>query len=420
MADPSEPSGDRSDDRLGERIGALKIDRNAPPAGRRPWLALPILLLAGFAVWWFILRGASAVTVETETVRRPPSVAAANSVLDASGYVTARREATVSAETTGKVIEVLVEEGMVVEKGQIVARLDDTIQSAQTDLARAQAQAARASLVEIEAQLRAARLERDRLRDLAERKLTSVASLDAAEANYDTLAARLETGRENVKVAERSVALAEDALADMIIRAPFGGVVVSKDAQPGEMISPVSAGGGFTRTGICTIVDMDSLEIEVDVNEAYIGRVTAGQRVSATLDAYPDWQIPAEVIAIVPTADRQKATVRVRIGFLERDERILRDMGANVAFLGSEAPTETQQEPQGVMVSAEALQSDDAGDFVWRVGNNVVLRRSVRLGGARDRDRVLVLEGLAVGDTIVRSSAEPLQDGQAIKATQNE
>ncbi|HWM29651.1 MAG TPA: efflux RND transporter periplasmic adaptor subunit [Woeseiaceae bacterium] len=417
MADPSTPAASRP----GDRIGELKIDRSAPPAaaGAWRWLVLPILLLAGFAVWWFFVRAASgAVAVETEIVRRPPSVAAANSVLDASGYVTARREATVSAETTGKVIEVLVEEGMVVEKGQVVARLDDTIQSAQTALARAQAESTRAALLETEAQLRAARLERDRLRDLAERKLTSVASLDAAEANYDALAARLETGRENVKVAVRNVELAEDTLSHTVIRAPFGGVVVSKDAQPGEMISPISAGGGFTRTGICTIVDMDSLEIEVDVNEAYIGRVTQGQRVSATLDAYPGWQIPAEVLAIVPTADRQKATVRVRIGFLERDQRILRDMGANVAFLGSEAPTAAEQEPQGVMVSSEALQSDDTGDFVWRVSDDAVERQSVRLSGARDRDRVLILEGLAVGDTIVRSSARPLTAGQSINANE--
>jgi RND family efflux transporter MFP subunit len=409
MAHPLDPS---------DRISQLKIDRSAPaPAGRGwLWLVLSILLVAGVAVSWFFLRAAGGTIVaEVETVRRPPSAAAANTVLDATGYVTARREATVSAETTGKVVEVLVEEGMVVEKGQIVARLDDTIQAAQTGLARAQAEASRAALLETEAQLRAARLERGRFRDLAERKLTSIASLDAAEAAYDALAARLETGRENVKVAERNVELSEDALAHTIIRAPFGGVVVSKDAQPGEMISPISAGGGFTRTGICTIVDMDSLEIEVDVNEAYIGRVRTGQRVSATLDAYPDWQIPAEVIAIVPTADRQKATVRVRIGFLERDSRILRDMGAKVAFLGVEAPTEPQQEIQGVMVSADALQADDAGDFVWRVSNEVVERRSVRLGGSRDRDRILVLEGLAVGDTIVRSSARPLQAGQKIR-----
>jgi len=410
MADPS--------DRLGDRIGELKIDRSSVPdgAGGRRWFVLPVLLLAGFAVWWFFLRGQSgAIAVETETVRRPPSIAAANSVLDASGYVTARREATVSAETTGKVVEVMVEEGMIVEAGQIVARLDDTIQQAQTQLARAQEQSARAGLVETEAQLRAARLERDRLRDLAGRKLTSVASLDAAEANYDALAARLETGRENVKVAERNVELSENSLAHTVIRAPFGGVVVSKDAQPGEMISPISAGGGFTRTGICTIVDMDSLEIEVDVNEAYIGRVTKGQRVSATLDAYPDWQIPAEVIAIVPTADRQKATVRVRIGFLQRDPRILRDMGAKVAFLGVEAPAERQDELQGVMVSRDALQSDDRGDFVWRISGEVVERQSVRIGGARDRERIPVLEGLSIGDTIVRSSDRPLQPGQKIR-----
>jgi len=410
MADPS--------DRLGDRIGELKIDRSGAQgaAGGWRWLVLPVLLLAAFAVWWFFLRAASgAVAVETETVRRPPSSASANSVLDASGYVTARREATVSAETTGKVVEVMVEEGMIVEAGQIVARLDDTIQQAQTQLARAQEQSARAGLVETEAQLRAVRLERDRLRDLAGRKLTSVASLDAAEANYDALAARLETGRENVKVAERNVELSENSLAHTVIRAPFGGVVVSKDAQPGEMISPISAGGGFTRTGICTIVDMDSLEIEVDVNEAYIGRVTKGQRVSATLDAYPDWQIPAEVIAIVPTADRQKATVRVRIGFLQRDPRILRDMGAKVAFLGVEAPAERQDELQGVMVSRDALQSDDRGDFVWRISGEVVERQSVRIGGARDRERIPVLEGLSIGDTIVRSSDRPLQPGQKIR-----
>jgi len=408
----------RPSDRLGDRIGELKIDRSGPPAagGGWRWVAGPAaLLLVGVAVWWFFLRAASgAVLVETETVRRPPSIASANSVLDASGYVTARREATVSAETTGKVVEVMVEEGMIVEAGQIVARLDDTIQQAQTQLARAQAQSARAGLVETEAQLRAARLERDRLRDLAERKLTSVASLDAAEANYDALAARLDTGRENVEVAERSVELSENSLAHTVIRAPFGGVVVSKDAQPGEMISPISAGGGFTRTGICTIVDMDSLEIEVDVNEAYIGRVTEGQRVSATLDAYPDWQIPAEVIAIVPTADRQKATVRVRIGFLERDPRVLRDMGAKVAFLGSEAPQGPTEEIRGVLVSRNALQTDDQGDFVWRVNGDVVERRSVRPGSGRDRERIPILEGLSVGDTIVRSSDRPLQPGQKI------
>jgi RND family efflux transporter MFP subunit len=323
----------------------------------------------------------------------------------------------VSSKVTGKVVEVFVEEGMRVEKDQVVAVLDDKTQQAQLSLAKARAEASRAALQEIEARLRNARLERDRLRNLAKRGLTSAASVDAAEATHDELAAGLETGRENVKVAERNVAVAEDLLSNMTIRAPFAGMVVSKNAQPGEMISPVSAGGGFTRTGICTIIDTDSLEIEVDVNEAYIQRVQPGQRVSATLDAYADWRIPAEVIAIIPTADRQKATVKVRIAFLERDERVLRDMGVKVAFLDADAPATPAtgpQGPRGVLIAAEALRSDSAGDFVWRIVDGAVERRAVQVSGQRDRERILVTSGLAPGDTIVRSSQSPLVAGQAI------
>lgn len=399
-----------------DRINALKIDRSAatPSGGGYRWsLLLPAVLIVLALGWWFVLRP-GAVLVEIDTARRPPSIAAASSVLDASGYVVARRQATVSSKLTGKVEEVLVEEGMRVEKGQIVARLDDATQQAQVHLAEAQADASQAALAEIEAQLRAARLERDRLREMAERELTSTASLDSAEAVYDALAAKLDTGKENVGVAMSNVALARDALDNMTIRAPFGGMVVSKNAQPGEMISPVSAGGGFTRTGICTIVDMDSLEIEVDVNEAYIQRVVSGQRVSATLDAYPDWQIPAEVIAIVPTADRQKATVRVRIGFLERDGRVLRDMGVKVAFLGSEAPAEQQQELPGVLIAREALHDDAGGAFVWRVSSGIVERRNVEVAGSLNRERVLVSHGLAVGDTVIRSAEGSLSAGQKV------
>ena len=406
MADPS------------DRISELRIDRNAPPASRGPWLWLVPLLLAaaGTTVWWFARADAGTVSVQVETAREVMSARAGAAVLDASGYVTARRQATVSAEVTGKVAEVFVEEGMRVEGGQVVARLDDTTQRAQLALAVARAESARAALEEIRAQLRVAKLERDRLRDLAARELTSVASVDAAEANYDALAARLAAGREEVEVAERSVALAREALDDMTIRAPFAGMVVSKDAQPGEMISPISAGGGFTRTGICTIVDMDSLEIEVDVNEAYIGRVRPGQRVTAILDAYPDWQIPSEVIAIVPTADRQKATVKVRIGLLERDERVLRDMGVKVSFLGVETAEGDVREPQGVTVSRDALHADGGGDFVWLLGDGEVVERApVRLGGARERSRVTVVEGLAAGDTVVRSSSGPLSSGQRVR-----
>jgi RND family efflux transporter MFP subunit len=406
MADPS------------DRISQLKIDRSAPPPERRAWLlpAIVAVVAAGALGWWLSVGTDSvAVLVETDVARKPPSVAAASSVLDASGYVVARRQATVSSKVTGKVREVFIEEGMRVEEGQVVATLDDTTQQAQLALAVAQADSSRAALAEIEAQLRNARLERNRLRDLAGRDLASKSSLDTAEAVYDELAARLETGRENVEVALSNVALAEDAVANMTIRAPFAGMVVTKNAQPGEMISPVSAGGGFTRTGICTIIDTDSLEIEVDVNESYIQRVTAGQRVSALLDAYPDWRIPAEVIAIVPTADRQKATVRVRIGFLERDERVLRDMGVKVSFLGGETQSAQAVEVQGVLVSGEALRSDGSGDFVWLVRRGAVERRSIVLGGARDRPQILVTSGLVVGDTVVRAADRPLTSGQAIR-----
>jgi len=400
-------------------INQLKIDRSAPAPGSRNTMSLVIVIVvvaaAAGLLWLLFGRGSGAVAVETDTARQPPSAAVASSVLDASGYVVARRQATVSSKVTGKVLQVFVEEGMRVEKDQVVATLDDATQRAQLAVAIAQAESSRATLAEYGARLRNARQERDRLRDLAARGLASQASLDAAEALHDELAARLETGRENVEVAESNVMLARDALSNMTIRAPFAGMVVTKNAQPGEMISPVSAGGGFTRTGICTIIDSDSLEIEVDVNEAYIQRVVAGQRVSAVLDAYPDWRIPAEVIAIIPTADRQKATVRVRIGFLERDQRILRDMGVKVSFLGSEIPQQTARTVPGVMIAGAALRSDSDGDFVWIIRDGVAERRSVELGGPADRPQVLIRSGLVPGDIVVRSAEAPLTTGQAVR-----
>lgn len=401
-----------------DRIQQLRIDRSAPSPQRasRTWLFIAGAVFLIVVIGWLLGQGFhGAVVIEAEIARKPPSAAVASSVLDASGYVVARRQATISSKVTGKVLEVLVEEGMRVEQDQIVARLDDATQRAQLAVALAQVDSARAGLQEISAQLRKAAQERTRQRNLAARGLTSQANLDNAEALYDELAARLETGRENVDVAESNVMLARDALSNMTIRAPFAGMVVTKNAQPGEMISPVSAGGGFTRTGICTIIDNESLEIEVDVNEAYIQRVIPGQPASAVLDAYPDWRIPAEVIAIIPTADRQKATVRVRIGFLERDERILRDMGVKVAFLGSEAPPSEQRVVAGVMIPEAALRSDAQGDFVWLVRDGVVERQSITLGGPRDRPQVLVLTGLVAGDTVVRSSDGPLSPGTAVK-----
>ena len=397
------------------RLAELQIDREAATEGRSRW-SLIVLAILGFAavaaivIWAF---GSNPVAVSIESVRLTQSGGSAASVLDASGYVVARRQATVSSKIAGKILEVLVEEGVRVERDQIVAYLDDSAQIAQLNLARAQLSSAEAALNETRAQLRQAELDLIRSTELLARNLTSRADFDAATANAETLRARLAAGHENVTVAQRRVEVSEDQLNNTVIRAPFAGVVVTKNAQPGEMISPISAGGGFTRTGICTIVDMDSLEIEVDVNEAYIQRVRPDQTVTATLDAYQNWKIPARVIAIVPTADRQKATVRVRIGFLERDQRILRDMGVKVAFLSDGADT-TEAQPATVYVSRDALRTDSEGNFVWIVRDNAVQRRTVSIGQSSRRG-VQIMSGLGAGDKIVVAEEDDLVAGQTVE-----
>jgi RND family efflux transporter MFP subunit len=269
-----------------------------------------------------------------------PEGAADGAVLNASGYVVARRLATVSSKVTGRITEVLFEEGGEVSEGQVLARLDPSTAKAEHAVIASSLESARRNLREIEVRLADARKTLARNRSLVERKLVAESVLDGSQADVAALEARLAAARAEVDVARSRLALSQQALDDLQIRAPFSGVVLSKDAQPGEMVSPVSAGGGFTRTGIATIVDMDSREIEVDVNEAYINRVQDEQRVEAVLDAYPEWTIDGRVISIVPTADRQKATVRVRIAFDELDPRILPDMGIKVRFLEDAAERE--------------------------------------------------------------------------------
>ncbi|MEE8295672.1 MAG: efflux RND transporter periplasmic adaptor subunit [Sphingomonadales bacterium] len=300
-------------------------------------------IAAAIALWFFWpgeketpenLTVANAQTTETT----PPSQSQGAGVpsaqiLNASGYITARRKATVSAEITGRIVEVLIEEGTVVEEGQIVARLDDTLAQVDLDLAKASVRSAEARITEISANLKEAKRVLARTEELIKSQNASQAALTKAQAGVDTLQSSYERAGVDIEIAKLQVARQQETVDKHVIRAPFAGVVVAKNAQPGEMISPVSAGGGFTRTGICTLVDMDSLEIEVDVNESYIGRVFAGQKVTANLDSYPDWDIPAEVIAVVPTANRDKATVKVRIGLGVKDSRILPDMGVKVAFL---------------------------------------------------------------------------------------
>ncbi len=399
---------------IGARLEDLKIERGE--AGRRPprrWLLLLLLaalLLVAAAGWW--LSRPAAARVRTATARATSSEGAAT-VLNASGYVTARRQATVSSKVTGKVVAVFIEEGMEVAEGQVLARLDPSNVAVSLRLAEAQLQAARTASEETRVRLAEAKLELDRTRSLRESGVASQADLDRAAAERDWLAARLARQAEEAAVGERLVAFWRQEVEDRIIRAPFDGVVVSKNAQPGEMISPVSAGGGFTRTGICTLVDMGSLEIEVDVNEAYINRVAPGQPVAATLDAYSDWKIPASVIAIVPTADRQRATVRVRVGFDRLDPRILPDMGVKVAFQETTSG-EGEDRQARVSVPAAALWSDGGSDVAWVLAGGTVERRAVAVEEVRGQE-ALLSAGLSPGERVVIEPPETLSEGDQVK-----
>jgi RND family efflux transporter MFP subunit len=396
-------------------LSALRIEREPLNTGGGRWVKWVVLLVilaaAGGGAWyWFNRERPVEVEVATVTERAAGTQA---SVLNASGYVTARRRATVSSKVTGKVIEVNVEEGMAVRQGQVLARLDDSSLQAALKFYRAQLEAAKRQIPESEVRLAQARLQLQRQERLRGDGLNTPNDIDNARAEVDSLVARIASAQEQVKVAESQIAMQQTAIDDTVIRAPFSGVALSKDAQPGEMVSPVSAGGGFTRTGISTIVDMASLEIEVDVNESYINRVRPGQPVTAVLDAYPDWQIPANVITLVPTADRQKATVLVRIGFQKLDPRILPDMGVKVTFL-READAGDAPLAQGVtLVPAAAVRTENGTTYAFVVVNNTVERRAIKTGGT-DGDRLEVVAGLKGGDRVVIAPPPELREGTLI------
>lgn len=275
--------------------------------------------------------------VSIATTTEIASVPQASSfVLEASGYLTARTQATISSLVTGRVEQVLIEEGQLVAAGQLLARLDDSLLQAELALAQTQLAAETANLAEVEVALQQAQLDFKRIQSLAERSLASQAELDNAQLNQASVISRLQQRQQQINVAEARLKVIQQKIQQLEIRAPFAGVVIAKSAQAGEMISPISAGGGFTRTGICTLVDMSSLEIIVDVNEANIQKISVGQKVVAKLNSYQDWEIPSRVLAIIPAADRNKATVRVRIEILSLDPRMLPDMGVKVAFIDSD------------------------------------------------------------------------------------
>ena len=395
----------------------LRIERSAEPESpSRLWVAvigvLVLVLVAGIIFW---LKRPGAIRVRTVLVREAAGNGIERTVLNASGYVTARRQATVSSKITAKVTEVLIEEGMKVQEGQVLARLDDTNVKTSLRLAEAQSVSATNALAETRVRIKEADQELQRQTGLLKNKIGTQADYDRAEAAHLALKARLEQQQAEVAVAEMQVAYWQQQMDDTIIRAPFAGIVTSKNAQPGEMISPISAGGGFTRTGICTIVDMESLEIEIDVNESYINRVRAGQAVEATLDAYPEWKIPCKVIAIIPTADRQKSTVKVRVGIDQLDPRILPEMSVKVAFreAGGSGPVAGRT----VVVPKAAVQQQDGRSVVLVVLNGRAERRAVTVSSTRP-DEVVISAGVAAGERVIVDGPNNLKDGSAVAETE--
>ena len=370
-------------------LNNLKIDRSAEPSesdspNKLLLLGVAVVLVGFF--WWLFLSDDELKEVTTFTVKSlQMSDSSATSILDASGYVVARRRATVSSKVTGKVMKVFIEEGMYVEEGQLLAQLDDSTMKA--DLNYSQSQLDEAIRVF------------NRTKELAKEELASQASLDAARASVEGL--------------EALNAVRKQVVNDMQILAPFSGVVVYKAAQPGEMISPVSAGGGFTNTGICTIVDMDSLEVEVDVNEAFINRVKPGQPVITNLNAYPKWDIPSEVIAIIPTAERNKATVKVRIALLERDERVLPDMGSRVSFLRKVENATKETPKEGVMIPLGAVSTKEGESIVQVIEGTSVEVRQVEVA-EETANYARVINGLNSGMKVVARFDDELEDGQKI------
>ncbi len=394
-------------------LGGLRIDahkRGSRNAGKGIAIGFFVLLAA-----LVIVGGVYAYMHQTPSVQVAPVDApdiGPKALLNASGYVTPQRRATVAAKITGRVTGVFFTEGMRVHKGFVLATLDDSDAQKALASAKADRDATQASILDLQVQLENAQIELHRAQELRAAGVQTQQALDNATMAVNSLKAKIDYTQEQVLAADARIKVAQQAVDNCVITAPFDGIIVSKDAQVGEMVSPISAGGGFTRTGIATIVDMASNEIEVDVNENYIARVKPGQEVTAVLDAYSDWNIPCRVRTIIPTADRQKATVEVRIAFDKLDPRILPDMGVKVTFLGEEEK-QAKEAPAGVIVPQSAVRDDSGQRIVFLVNGDHVERHAVKVGTTNGA-QTQILAGLTRGDTVVVGGPADLRDGEAV------
>jgi HlyD family secretion protein len=401
-------------------LSSLRIDDRARKAksnkGRTAVIIVGVLLLV------FVLAALVALRPRTPVVEvaaaRAANDARAQALLNASGYVTPRRRATEAAKVTGLVEQVYAEEGLQVKAGQVLAVLDCSQPDAALNSAKRDRDATAAALSDLEVQLANADRELTRAKSMRDAGINSQQNLDAAQTAADSLRSKITLTREQTRAAEARITVAQQDVDNCTVRSPYDGKVVSKDAQRGEIVSPVSAGGGFTRTGIATVVDMKSLEVEVDVNESYIARVKPGQKVISTLDAYPDWQIPSTVRTVIPTADRQKATVKVRVSFDQLDPRILPDMGVKVAFLGDDPSAGKAKGSEArAIIPASAVRKEGAASVVYTVKQQKLERHAVTLGATRGSD-VEIMAGLSPGDSVVVRGAEALHDGQTVEVKQ--
>ena len=402
-------------------LGSLRIrdeHRKGSGMGKRlMYAAIPVLIFAGIVAAAYAFRSQKPV-VEVAAAAKAEA-GGRRTLLNASGYVTPRRRATIAAKVTGRVTGIFFDEGTRVAEGQLLATLDDSDVKRALDSAKADRNSAQAAIADYEVQLKNAQIELRRADQLQKAGVQTQQALDSATMTADSLKAKIELAKEQVAAADSRIGVAQQAVDNCTIRAPFAGIVVSKDAQVGEMVSPNSAGGGFTRTGIATIVDMHSNEFEVDVNESYIARVEPGQDVKAILDAYPDREIPSKVRTVIPTADRQKATVKVRISIpnLEKYNFILPDMGVKVSFEGPAQVTSTKGPEAQAYVPKGAIRTDGGSSFVFRVKDGKVERRAVSVGMDRGTD-VAILAGVVPGDSLVVKGPENLRDGDKVEIRQ--
>jgi HlyD family secretion protein len=398
-------------------LGSLRIhdgQRKSGAIGKRLALFFGLLVgLAGLSGGIYAFWNQKPV-VEVAVVQKPKGAGGREALLNASGYVTPRRRATIAAKITGRVTGVFFDEGTHVHNGQLLATLDDSDARRALDSAKADRDSSQAGIADLRVQLRNAQIVLRRAEQLQKAGVQTQEQLDNTRTSADSLEAKIDFAKAQVTASQARIQEAQQAVDNCTIRAPFDGIVVSKDAQVGEMVSPISAGGGFTRTGIATIVDMNSNEIEVDVSESYIARVQDGQPVTAILDAYPDWEIPSRVRTIIPTADRQKATVKVRISFIKLDPRILPDMGIKVTFLGAATAKNSAAYAPAALVAQSALRDDSGKKIVFLVKEDRLERRAVTLGGNRGADAEIIA-GLAAGDTVVVKGPPELRDGQAVQ-----